>query len=125
MKFGNKQYSAMEDKSAQEILDSQDVMEAQEWLQRYTTGLFSSHALKPEDTGETPLAPVVARLMDAGADRLVVHHAGSIFLGLVVVLPADTKARERLFAADLELSQVCLQRAQKDYDQKYLYYSLQ
>jgi hypothetical protein len=64
--------------------------------------------------------------LDAGAERLAVHHAyGKIFLGLVVVLPADAKARKKLFAIDPELSQVCLQRAQRDYGQRYLYYSLQ
>lgn len=126
MKFGSKKYASEEDRRAQKVLSSPDIMEAQKWLERYPKAPFSSHALDPRNPNGTPLAPVVACLVDAGAQRLAVHHAnGKIFLGLVVVLPADKQARQRLLAIDPELSQLCVQRAQEDYGQKYLYYSLQ
>ncbi len=124
MKFATKKYAAAEDKRAQEILNSPDIMEASEWLRKYPQGQFSSHALDPNDPHGTPLGPVVARLAEAGAQRLVVHHGnGKFFLGLVVVLPTDAEARKRIFEIEPELSQLCIQRVQRDYGQKYLYYS--
>jgi hypothetical protein len=124
MKFADKKYAAAEDGRVQEILESEETMDASKWLQKYPRGMFSSHALDPNDPKGTPLAPVVARLAAAGAQRLVVHHGdGRFFVGLIVVLPVDTKARNRIFAIEPELSELCIQRIQRDYGQKYLYYS--
>lgn len=126
MKSESKAYAAEEDKRAQKILKSSDIMEAKDWLALYPKGLFSSNALDEDDFDGTPLAPVVDRLTKAGAARLVVHHAHrKLFLGLVVVLPDDAKARKKIFIIEQELSQVCLQREAEDCGQKYLYYSLQ
>jgi hypothetical protein len=102
-------------------------MEARDWLTRYPKGLFSSHALNENDPNGTPLASVVERLSAAGAQRIVVHYGalgkGQFFLGLVVVLPADATARQKIFALDPELSQLTEQRRAVDSGQKYLYYS--
>ncbi len=125
MKFGDKKYAAAEDERAGKILASPDILEAHDWVKRYPKCLFSMHALDPNDPYGTPLAPVITRLSKAGVQRLVVHHYGRIFLGVVVVLPAAAKARKNIFAIDPELSQLLLQRAQKDFGQKYLYYSTQ
>jgi hypothetical protein len=41
---------------------------------------------------------------------------------MVIVLPTDKAARQKLFAMDPELSQACDQTPVKDYGQKYLHY---
>ena len=124
MKFADKKYATAEDERAQEILKSSDIIEVSEWLRKYPRGQFSSHSIDPDDPHGTPLAPVVARLTKAGAKRLVVHHGdGVFFVGLVVELPKDAKTRKKIFEVEPELSQICNQRVQKDYGQKYLYYS--
>jgi hypothetical protein len=124
VKFADKKYAVAEDERAQEILKSSDIIEASDWLRKYPEGQFSSHSIDPNDPDGTPLAPIVARLTEAGAERLVVHHGdGIFFVGLVVVLPTDAKARKRIFEIEPELSRICNQRVQKDFGQKYLYYS--
>ena len=124
MKFANKKYAVAEDKRAQKVLKSSEIMEASDWLRKYPQGKFSSHSLDPDDPHGTLLAPVIDRLREAGAERLVVQHGdGVFFVGLVVVLPPDARARKRTFEIEPELSQICNQRVQKDYGQKYLYYS--
>jgi hypothetical protein len=124
-----KQKSSEDDKRCEEILKSPNIMEARDWLKRYPKGLFSSHALDPDDPNGTPLAPVVARLVDAGAKPIVIHYGmlgkGQVLLGVVVGLPADPDARQKIFAMEPELSQLCQQRSTKDYGQKYLYYSME
>ncbi len=124
MRFADKKYACAEDERVGEILQSSDVMEASDWLKRYPKGPFSSRTLDPDNPYGTPLAPVVARLAKAGAKRLVVHHGDrSFFVGLIVVLPGGARARNRLFEIERELSQICNQQVQKEYGQKYLYYS--
>jgi hypothetical protein len=124
VKFADKKYAIAEDERAHEILKSSETLEVSDWLRKYPQGQFSPHSLDPNDPYGTPLAPVVARLTEAGAARVVVHHGvGKFFVGLVVVLPTDAKARKRIFDIEQELSQICNQRVQKDYGQKYLYYS--
>jgi len=124
VKSADKKYAVAEDERAQKLLKSPDIIDASKWLRKYPQGKFSSHSIDPDDPHGTPLAPVVARLTEAGAKRLVVHHGdGVFFVGLVVVLPIDAKARKKIFEIEPELSQICNQRVQKDYGQKYLYYS--
>ena len=120
----SKGVAADDDKRAEEILKSRDIIEARDWVRRYPKSLFSPHAIDEDAAGGTPLGPVVERLFTAGAQRVVVHHANSaILLGVVVVLPTDATARTKIFAIEPELSQLCQQRQAKDYGQKYLYYT--
>ena len=124
MRFANKNYAVAEDERVSAILASSEIIDASDWLKLYPKGPFSSHTLDPDDPNRTPLAPVVTRLKKAGAERLVVHHGDrTFFLGLIVVLPSSAKARKRLFEIERELSQLCNQQVQKDYGQKFLYYS--
>jgi hypothetical protein len=124
MRFANKNYAVAEDERVSKVLASSEVIDASDWLKLYPKGPFSSHTLDPDDPNGTPLAPVVARLKKAGAERLVVHHGDRVFfVGLIVVLPTGAKARKRLFEIERELSQICNQQIQKDYGQKFLYYS--
>jgi hypothetical protein len=123
----SKELASGDDKRCEEILNSPDIMEARDWITRYPKSLFSSHAIDPDNPNGTPLAPVITHLSDAGAQRVVIHYGamgkGQVFLGLVVVLPSDTAARQKLFALDPELSQLTEQKRAVDYGQKYLYYS--
>lgn len=116
--------SSDDDARAAEILDSSDIMEARDWVRTYPKSLFSDDAIEEDAEGGTPLGPIVERLFAAGAQRVVVHHANKKFyLGLVVVLPTDSAARQKIFAMDRELSQLCQQREARDSGQKYLYYT--
>ena len=116
--------AAADDARAAEILKSPDIMEARDWVRRYPKSLFSDDTIVADAEGGTPLGPVVERLFTAGAQRIVVHHAsGKMYLGLVVVLPADPAARQKIFALEPQLSQLCQQREAKDHGQKYLYYT--
>ena len=125
MKFGDKAYALHEDEIVSRILASDEAVDASDWLKRFPDGRFGSRdSRNPNEPHGPPLAPVVARLAKAGAKQILVHHGDRIFfVGLIVVLPSGAKARERLFELEREFSQVCNQRVQKDYGQKYLYYS--
>lgn len=111
------------DKMCQEILQSSDKREAADWVKRYP----KSSVGEDEEGRPIPLASLVARFRDAGADRIVIECAkigqGEFLVGVVVVLPTDAPARQKLFAIDPELSQLCQQTPVKDYGQKYLHYS--
>jgi len=73
------------------------------------------------------LGSLVARLREAGAQRIVIETAtigqGHFLVGMVVVLPTDAATRQKLFAMDTELSQLCEQIRVEDKGQKYLHYS--
>jgi hypothetical protein len=120
----SQEMAAAEDKRAEGILRSSDIMEARDWVRRYPKSLFSPHAIAEDGQGGTPLGPVVERLFSAGAQRVVVHHANRArLLGVVVVLPEDASARQKIFALEPELSQLCQQKQARDVLQKYLYYT--
>jgi len=124
----SKQMASNDDKTCEEILKSPDIMEAGDWLKRYPKGLFSSHAISEKEHNGTPLAPVVARLSAAGAQRVVIHYAasgqGHILRAVIVVLPTGPAGRQKVFAMDAELSRLCEQERAKDHGQKYLYYTM-
>ncbi len=111
------------DKMAEEVLQSEDKVEAADWLKRYP----KSEIGEDEDGRPVLLAPVVARLREAGAQRIVIETArigqGEFLVSMVVVLPADAAARQKLFAMDAQLSQLCQQTQVIDRGQKYLHYS--
>jgi hypothetical protein len=118
-----------DDKRCEEILKTPDIMESGDWLKRYPKSLFSSHAISEDAQNGTPLAPVVARLTAAGAPRVVIHYGafgqGQVLRAVIIVLPADPAARQKVFAMDTELGQLCEQQRAKDYGQKYLYYTME
>jgi hypothetical protein len=124
MKFGTKAYAVQEDEMVAGILASGETMDAADWLERYPKGPFSSRdSRNPNEPHGPPLGPIVARLTKAGAKQVLVHHGdGIFFVGLIVVLPSSSKLRERVFKLERELSEICNQRVQKEYGQKYLYY---
>jgi len=111
------------DKMAEEVLKSADKMEAADWLKRYP----KSQITEDEEGRPILLAPLVARLREAGATRIVIETAtigqGHFLVGMVVVLPTDAATRQKLFAMDMELSQLCEQIRVEDKGQKYLHYS--
>ncbi len=111
------------DKMAEDVLKSADKMEAAEWLKRYP----KSQITEDEEGRPILLASLVARLREAGAQRIVIDTAtigqGQFLVGMVVVLPTDATARQKLFAMDVELSQLCEQIRVEDKGQKYLHYS--
>jgi hypothetical protein len=111
------------DRMAEEVLKSTDKMEAGDWLKRYP----KSQITEDEEGRPILLAALVARLREAGAPRIVIETAtigqGHFLVGMVVVLPTDAAARQKLFAMDQELSQLCEQIRVEDKGQKYLHYS--
>ena len=111
------------DKMAEEVLQSTDKMKAADWLKRYPKSQISDD----EEGRPILLASLVARLREAGAPRIVIDTAtigqGHVLVGMVVVLPTDAAARQKLFAMDPELSQLCEQTPVTDRGQKYLHYS--
>jgi hypothetical protein len=111
------------DKIAEGVLQSTDKMEAADWLKRYP----KSQITEDEEGHPILLASLVARLREAGAPRIVIDTAsfgqGHFLVGMVVVLPTDAAARKKLFAMDMELSQLCEQIRVEDKGQKYLHYS--
>jgi len=111
------------DKMAEEVLQSEDKMEAGDWLKRYP----KSQIGEDEEGRPMLLAPFVARLREAGAQRIVIQTAkigqGEFLVGMVVVVPADAATRRKLFAMDAQLSQLCQQTPVIDRGQKYLHYS--
>lgn len=110
------------DKIAEGVLQSADKMEVADWLKRYPKSQI-------DDVDGRPIlmASLVARLSEAGAPRIVIDTAsfgqGHFLVGMVVVLPTDAAARQKLFAMDQELSQLCEQIRVEDKGQKYLHYS--
>ena len=110
------------DKMAEEVLRSADKMEAADWLKRYP----KSSVGEDEEGRPRLLASVIARLTQAGAERVVIefHKLGKAELlgAMVVVLPTDASARQKLFAMDADLSQMCQQTPVTDRGQKYLHY---
>jgi hypothetical protein len=123
----DKERASADDTISDEILASPDIMEARDWLARYPKSMFSQNALDPEDFNGTPLSPVVARLSDAGATRIVINYGtlgkGHVLIGVVVVLPTDPSARQKVFTIGSELSQIEGTGALNDYGQKYLYFN--
>jgi hypothetical protein len=111
------------DKMAEEVLQSEDKMEAADWVKRYP----KSQLGEDEEGKPVLLAPIVARLREAGAQRIVIETGkigqGEFLVGMVVVLPGDAAARKKLFALETELSQLCQQTTVVDRGQKYLHYS--
>ena len=111
------------DKIAEDVLKSADKMEAADWLKRYP----KSQITEDEEGRPILLASLVTRLREAGAPRIVIDTAtigqGHFLVGMVVVLPTDAAARQKLFAMDTELSQLCEQIRVEDKGQKYFHYS--
>ena len=120
---GSREMAAGVDKMCEEVLQSADKLEAADWLKRYPKSAVG----EDEDGRPVLLAPVVARLREAGAQRVVIEFVklgqAELLVSLIVVLPADAPARQKLFALEPELSQLCQQTPMKDYGQKYLHYS--
>ena len=110
------------DKMAEEVLQSSDRLEAADWLKRYP----KSEIGEDEQGRPILLAPVVARLTQAGAQRVVIHYTtlgqAQLLTAMVVVLPTDATARQKIFAMEAELSQLCDQTQVADRGQKYLHY---
>jgi hypothetical protein len=117
-----KKMTAEIDKMAEEVLQSSDKMEAADWLKRYP----KSQIGEDEDGRPILLAPVVARLSQAGAQRIVIQFTklgqAELLTAMVVVLPRDSAARQKIFAMETELSQLCQQMQVADRGQKYLHY---
>jgi hypothetical protein len=107
------------DKTCETILKSPNTSDAREWVKQNPKSVFS---VAGED-GNVMLAPTVARLYQAGAERIVIQHTPAGWLSaMVVALPAEPAARKKLFALDVELSQLREQTPVRDSGQRYLYY---
>ena len=117
-----KKMTAEIDKMAEEMLQSSEKMEAADWLKRYP----KSQIGEDEEGRPILLAPVVARLSQAGAQRVVIQFTklgqAELLTAMVVVLPTDSAARQKIFAMETELSQLCQQTQVADRGQKYLHY---
>lgn len=118
-----------DDKAAEEALKSAETMEGREWVKKYPKSLFSSATLKEDDEGKgTLMRPVVERLYSAGAEKVVIEYGkigqADVLVALIVVLPRDPAARQKVLALDPELSQLQQQRQTKEFGQKYLYYGI-
>jgi len=111
------------DKMCEEILQTSDKMEAADWLNRYPKSAVG----EDEEGRQILLAPLIARVRDAGAKRIVIEYAklgqGEVLVSMVVVLPSEAQTRQKLFALEPELSQLCQQTPVSDKGQKYLHYS--
>jgi len=111
------------DEMVEEILKGTDKMEAADWLKRYPQSAIGEN----EEGQDLLLAPVVASLKQAGAKRVVIEHAtlgqAQFLVAMIVVLPAEPPARQKLFALEPKLSELCQQTPVIDRGQKYLYYS--
>jgi urease accessory protein UreF len=110
------------DKMAEEVLQDTDKMEAADWLKRYP----KSEIGQDEEGRPILLAAIVARLNQAGAQRIVIQFVklgqAELLTAMVVVLPTDSAARQKIFAMEAELSQLCDQTQVTDRGQKYLHY---
>lgn len=119
----SKQMTREIDEMCEEILQSPDKMEAADWIKRFPESSIGTD----EDGNEILLAPVVARLTEAGAERVAIEYVklgqGEFLVSMVVALPKDTASRQKLFAMEPELSLLCQQTPTPDHGQKYLHYS--
>lgn len=110
------------DKMCEEILQSSEIVEASDWLKRYP----KSSVGEDEEGRPMPLSPLVTRLREAGAKRIVIDYAkigqGEFLVAVLVALPDDKAARQKLFALDPMLSELCQQTPVIDRGQKYLHY---
>jgi len=110
------------DNMAEAILQSADKMEAADWLTQHPT----SHMGGDANGQPIRLAPIVSRLRDAGAQRIVINTAKigqrEFPAGMVIVLPSDAGPRRKVFKMDAQLSQACQQPPVIDRGQKYLHY---
>ena len=111
------------DEVAEEILRGNDKMEAADWLKKYPRSSIGEN----EDGQDLLLAPIVASLKQAGAKRVVIEYVmlgqAQLLAAMVVVLPDEAPARQKLFALEPKLSELCQQTPVIDRGQKYLYYS--
>jgi hypothetical protein len=117
----NKKMTSEIDKMCEEILQSPDKMDAREWIKRYPKSVVG----KEEETKKS-LATVATRFYEAGSPRVIVQYTkigqGVFLTAIVVELPTDASARQKCFAMEPELSQLCDQTAVTDKGQKYLHY---
>jgi hypothetical protein len=120
--IASKKMTSEIDKMAEEVLQSTDKMEATDWLKRYPKSQIGEN----EEGRPILLAPVVTRLTQAGAQRVVIQYTtlgqAQLLTAMVVVLPTDAAARQKIFAMEAELSQLCDQTQVTDRGQKYLHY---
>jgi hypothetical protein len=117
----NKRMTSEIDKMCEEILQSPDKMDARDWIKQYPKSMIG----KEQET-EKSLASVAGRFYDAGVPRVVIQYTkigqGVFLTAMVVELPKDSAARQKCFAMDPELSQLCDQTGVTDRGQKYLHY---
>ena len=110
------------DKKPDEIAHSPTAKEARAWLKENPKAVFSTAGLE----GNVLLAPTVARLYQAGAQRVFIQSTSSgLLTDMVVLLPVGAPARQKLFALDAELSPLREQTPAKDTGQKYFHYSFE
>jgi hypothetical protein len=113
------------DEMVEEILKGTDKMEAADWLKRYPQSAIGEN----EEGQALLLAPIVASVKQAGAKRVVIEYAqlgqAQFLGGMIVVLPTEAPARQKLFALEPKLSELCQQTPVIDRGQKYLYYSFE
>ena len=111
------------DEMVEEILKGTDKMEAADWLKRYPQSAIGEN----EEGQALALAPVVASLKQAGAKRVVIEYVtlgqNQFLVAMIVVLPPEPPARQKLFALEPKLRALCQQTPVIDRGQKYLYYS--
>lgn len=111
------------DEWAEEILESGNITEGEQWAKRYP----KSSVGVDEDGNDLLLAPIIADLKGAGATRVVVESAklgqAEFLISMVVVLPDDNAARDEVFVREPYLSLLCQQTEMRDVGQKYLVYS--
>jgi len=109
------------DKMCEEILQSPDKMEARDWIKQYPKSVIG----KEQETQKS-VALVAGRFYDAGVSRVIIQYTrigqGVFLTAMVVELPKDSAARQKCFAMEPELSQICDQTAVTDRGQKYLHY---
>jgi outer membrane murein-binding lipoprotein Lpp len=121
--FASKKMVLDTDKMAEDVLQSANKMEAADWLKRYPKSQIGDD----EEGRPILLSAIVARLNQAGAQRVVVEYVklgqGELLAAMVVVLPTEPASRQKLFAMEPELSQLCDQTPVTDRGQKYLHYS--
>ena len=110
---------------AEEVLQSAEKMEAADWLKRFPQSSFGVN----EQGQDLLLAPVVAKLKQAGAQRVVIEYAmlgqAHVLASMVVLLPKDPTARQKLFEIDKQLAPLCEETPVADKGQKYLHYSFE
>ena len=113
------------DEMVEEILKGTDKMEAADWIKKYPQSAVGEN----EQGQALLLAPIVASVKQAGAKRVVIEYAtlgqAQFLGGMIVVLPTEPPARQKLFALEPKLSELCQQTPVTDRGQKYLYYSFE